>query len=109
LIRITKRAHNSINKSEFQDFLAYLFNERKANIKQTLLSLFSFTQTKIIKNSLKLNWDQSARDLHYEQWIEIFKIAKLHLDKEKLMMLKGSYQILNKNKDKQTKGKELIF
>ena len=109
LISITKKENNSINRSNFQDLLAYLFNQRKANIKQTLLSLFSFTQTKVIKNSLKLNWEQSARDLNIKQWQDIFIIATQHLSKEKWLTIKGSYQLLNNNKVKQTKGKGLIY
>lgn len=109
LISITKKENNSFNRSNFRDLLAYFFNQRKANIKQTLLSLFSFTQTKLIKNSLKLNWEQSARDLSFNQWLEIFNIATLHLSKEKWLIIKGSYLLLNKNKEKQTKVKGLIY
>ena len=109
LISFIKKENKIINRSNFQDLLAYLFNQRKANIKQTLLSLFSFTQTKVIKNSLKLNWEQSARDLNIKQWQDIFIIATQHLSKEKWLTIKGSYQLLNNNKVKQTKGKGLIY
>ena len=109
LISFIKKENETINRSNFQDLLAYLFNQRKANIKQTLLSIFSFTQTKVIKNSLKLNWEQSARDLNFKQWQEIFNIATQYLSKEKWLMVKGSYQFLNNNKEKQTKGKGFIY
>lgn len=105
LVQFLRKENQPINQIEFQDFLAFLFNARKANIKQTLLSFFSFTQVKIIKKNLDLNWEQSATDLSFQQWLTIYNIAKQYMPREKFLMIKESFLVLNKNKVKQTKDR----
>ena len=110
LVSFKRKVDNKeVNNLEFQDFLAYLFNQRKGNIKQSLLSIFSFTQVKQIKAKLKLNWEQTVRDISFEDWMYIYQLSKKIVDKDKFGIVFGSFSEFSKQQVSQNKDRKLTI
>jgi len=109
LISLKRKTENAeIDNFEFQDFVSFLYVRKKANIKQTLLTLFTFPQVKQIKKHLKLKWEQSSSDLTFDDWLYLYKLAKGHIDKDKLSIIFGCFANINNIGKEMKKGRGLI-
>jgi 16S rRNA A1518/A1519 N6-dimethyltransferase RsmA/KsgA/DIM1 with predicted DNA glycosylase/AP lyase activity len=74
----------------YYDFVAYLFNLRKANLKIALNKLFSYEQTRRLANQNKFMLNDKVSNLEIGQWISLYNYF-LTLDKSKHIAIMGEF------------------
>lgn len=88
------------DKFMFTDFLSFLLNERKAQLKNALLKLFSFQQLKLMGQKLQQDWHKPAGSYPAQVWLSLFKSFKMYCSPEKQSLINGSYARLQRHQMK---------
>jgi 23S rRNA (adenine-N6)-dimethyltransferase len=82
------------NYQEYRDFVTYGFNQWKPTIVEAFKNIFSYKQTKIIKENLNLA-NLKPTELTIKQWIELFKIYMTYVPDAKKKEVKGYESYFN--------------
>jgi len=79
---------------QFRDFLVYIFERRKPNIKGALKSVLSNLQTKIILDNLNISAGTETKKIIFTDWVKIFETFAQHAPDKSKKMIGGSYKRL---------------
>jgi 23S rRNA (adenine-N6)-dimethyltransferase len=112
LLRITKRDPAEValtDKHMYFDFIAYVINLRKAQIKNALLQLFTFTQLKILSKQLTVNLNSKPTELTYQQWLQLFGAFKTYCPDLKKMKLVGAFAKIQRHQRKLNRDKKISY
>jgi len=92
---------DSRSKKEYRDFIIYGFNQWKSTVLSAFKEVFSYKQTKIIRNNLKLE-DLKPTELTLQQWLGLFETYMECVPDNKKDFVRGS-ELYFKNKHRQIK------
>jgi 16S rRNA A1518/A1519 N6-dimethyltransferase RsmA/KsgA/DIM1 with predicted DNA glycosylase/AP lyase activity len=90
LVGFTMKQNSIKYRSLYYDFVSYLFNLRKANLKIALNKLFSYEQTRKLANQNKFQLNDKVSNMEIGQWISIYNYF-LTLDKSKHIAIMGEF------------------
>lgn len=62
------------NCKEFIEFVTNIFNKKKNNLKNSLLTVFTYNQVKRISKDLKLDLKSKQSDIKLNDWVRIFNV-----------------------------------
>lgn len=86
LLRITKKSNPEIEFELYRDFVTYIFNQMNGNVLDTFKKLFTFNQSRYIKEYLGRNNYNIPSDIPPEYYLEIFQYFKTNgMDYKKIV------------------------
>jgi 23S rRNA (adenine-N6)-dimethyltransferase len=103
LVKIIKQEKPLVtleDRFEYSDFLAFVFNQRRHNIKNDLLDLFTFVQLKKISKEIKFNLDAAPNSLVLENWVALFKKYQSLITGQKKKQIWGAWAKLLRHRAK---------
>ena len=109
IIRKIKPDVSPADRHLYFDFVCYLINQRKAQIKNALLDLFTYNQLRIMAREQKLDLTSKPTDLVYSQWLKLFSSFLQHCPESKRSVLTGSYAKLQRHQHKLNRGKKVVL
>lgn len=76
---------------QFKNFLVYIFERRKPQIKDALKSLMSNLQVKIILSNLNIPAGTEIKKIMFADWVKIFNTFVHHAPEKSKKIISGSY------------------
>ena len=74
---------------EYRDFVIYGYNQWKPTVLDAFKNVFSYKQTKIIKQDLEIDGKKPS-DLDVEAWVELFKKYQKYVPEDKKALVRDS-------------------
>ena len=99
LLQIKKLSKPLIKEEKMQDykdFIAYVFSQRKPNLKEILSRIFTHEQFKRLSHDLKFQISAIPSDLDFQQWLGLFNYFLVGVDNNKKTIIKSAEEILKK-------------
>ncbi|KUK67543.1 MAG: rRNA (adenine-N(6)-)-methyltransferase [candidate division WS6 bacterium 36_33] len=105
LARFEKRKYPLVDfedTQEYRDFVIYGYNQWKPTILEAFKNVFSYKQTKIIKQDLEIEGKKPS-DLDVDTWVELFKKYRDYVPEEKKSKVRGSEEKLKEEQSSMKK------
>lgn len=84
-------AIEKILENEYYDFIVFGTMQCKRTLRLNFSKVFTGMQFKRLAENIKFNINSKPLDLNWEQWTELFKYYKDHVDASKKNLVIGSY------------------
>jgi 23S rRNA (adenine-N6)-dimethyltransferase len=97
LVKFSRIAENKMDwnkRQKFFDFVSYVLNLRKPKLKNSLLSLFTFTQLQILGKTIGINLQAAPSTLQARDWQKLFNSYLRLVEPIKQGACKGAYDHL---------------
>lgn len=92
------------NSTTWKNFLAFVFSEHGANLKEKTKRIFTHTQLKRVLNETGISEGASITEWSYQQWLQLFGVFNSHMvSADKKALVEGTYLRMLKAEDKLTK------
>lgn len=111
LVEFKRKQNPDIKVDEtirYYDFVSFVLNTRKPNIKLDLLPIFSYKQLQIISRKLKFKLQSAPKTLNYQQWLNLYDNFKTLVSTEKQEQTYGAFNKINRHKESQD-NKNIIY
>ena len=102
-ISISKRRTPIFNKQEevqFKDFITYLFARTGGTLQESLKSIFSNLQAKIIIEKLGVSQNIYKKKVTFFDWVKVYKTFVEHSPEKSRYIIRGAFEKLNQDKTK---------
>lgn len=96
----TKPVLDNQQSEQFKNFLVYLFESRKGDIKNALKKLMSNLQVKITLKNLNMPEQTELKKIMFNDWLTIFDVFMQHASDQSKRVIAGKYKKLLKEQSK---------
>lgn len=103
MLRLRKRGPPLVRNEDgqrFRDFVTYTFTSWRPTLESALKGVFSRSQLKYIRRTLKINLDRGPTSLPFEQWLHLFECFKTVRDENAKQIIVGSEKRLIQQQSK---------
>ena len=108
LVEFVKKGQFIFDILKCRDFIAYIFNERKGAIKNSLYIFWRYEKVKSILKSAGIKLNEKVSDLDVDGWLKVLN-EFTKLPKEKQYVVTGEYAKLMRHQQKLNSDKNIAY